>query len=774
MLQRLMQRLHHSTQHRIALVFITLPLLFIMLCTLIIVSLRAPSAHAASSFVTHQGTQFSVNGVPFQVAGSNNYYPIIQPQVMVDDLFANAQAMGLNTMRIWASADIGSLDGTTVKSIDGKKGAVYFQYWDTTTNAPVVNTGATGLQMLDYAIYSAKQHNIRLVLPFVNNWKDFGGMDQYNIWYGLTNHDAFYTNANTQAAYKNYVSTLINHVNSITGVAYKNDPTIMTWELANEPRCAGSSTSASSSCNTSTITTWANTMSTYIKSLDPNHLVAVGDEGFLDYGNGSDYMYTGSAGVDDQQLAALPNIDYVTYHMYPQGWNETYAWATTWIQNHILLANSVGKPAVMEEFGITASDQANRDVYYPQWLNQICGQFSNWQFWILSARSVDSNGNLAGLYQDYDGYTIYYHDASGNVTTEGSMMANIAAKFNSGQCTGVPTPTPTLIPTTTPIPPVTNGALQVAIQQSGLDNAQESDMNVRVTNVSSSAISNVSFRLYFTLDGREPMSNYVIDRYGDYFTGGGSGTSTAIGPTANAYTDAYYTISLGSSSLPSGATWTWNGRLRLSTWASDYSSANDWWHTIFSNTYANTQYVPAYINGAINWGQAPGVIGSGTPIPTSTPGTITPTATSVPPTSTPVKPTSTPVIPTSTSTAPTSTPTPKPTSTPATGTACKATYAIQSQWSGGFSGNITLANTGSATINGWTLKYAFPATGQSVTQGWSGTWSQSGQNVTVTNLSWNSTIAPGSSTTIGFNGAFTTSNPAPTSFTLNGVTCTNG
>src|SRR5215469_11946776 len=89
---------------------ITLPLVFIMLLGLMLVA--HPKAHAASAFVTHQGTQFFVNGAPFQVVGSNNYYPIIEPQVMVDDLFANAETAGFNTMRIWAFADIGSLDGT--------------------------------------------------------------------------------------------------------------------------------------------------------------------------------------------------------------------------------------------------------------------------------------------------------------------------------------------------------------------------------------------------------------------------------------------------------------------------------------------------------------------------------------------------------------------------------------------------------------------------------------------------------------------------------------
>jgi Cellulose binding domain/Glycosyl hydrolases family 16 len=142
-----------------------------------------------------------------------------------------------------------------------------------------------------------------------------------------------------------------------------------------------------------------------------------------------------------------------------------------------------------------------------------------------------------------------------------------------------------------------------------------------------------------------------------------------------------------------------------------------------------------------------------------------------PPTSTPTSVVST-STPTRTATPITTTPT--PTSTVGTGAACKVTYAVSNQWQGGFGANVTVANAGSAAINGWTLKFTFPASGQTVTQGWNATWSQSGQNVTATSMSYNGSLSPGTSTSIGFNGSWTTSNPVPTSFTLNGVTCTNG
>jgi rhamnogalacturonan endolyase len=98
-------------------------------------------------------------------------------------------------------------------------------------------------------------------------------------------------------------------------------------------------------------------------------------------------------------------------------------------------------------------------------------------------------------------------------------------------------------------------------------------------------------------------------------------------------------------------------------------------------------------------------------------------------------------------------------------------YVVTSQWTGGFGASITITNTGPTTINSWTLVFSFAA-GQQVTQGWNGTFSQSGSQVTVTNASYNGSIAPGASVNIGFNGSWTTSNPDPGSFTLNGQPAT--
>lgn len=106
-------------------------------------------------------------------------------------------------------------------------------------------------------------------------------------------------------------------------------------------------------------------------------------------------------------------------------------------------------------------------------------------------------------------------------------------------------------------------------------------------------------------------------------------------------------------------------------------------------------------------------------------------------------------------------------------TACDVTYTVSSQWPGGFSTNVRVRNTGSGTIQGWSLRWTFSG-GQRVIQGWSGTYVQKASEVTVTAASWNSGVAAGGAVNTGFVGTYSGRNPAPTQFTLNGVTCTVG
>ncbi|WBB57275.1 glycoside hydrolase family 6 protein [Verrucosispora sp. WMMD573] len=105
-------------------------------------------------------------------------------------------------------------------------------------------------------------------------------------------------------------------------------------------------------------------------------------------------------------------------------------------------------------------------------------------------------------------------------------------------------------------------------------------------------------------------------------------------------------------------------------------------------------------------------------------------------------------------------------------TQCEVSYTTN-DWPGGFTASVSIKNVGDA-LNGWTLGFTFPNSSQRVGQGWSARWTQSGQNVTAQNESYNGSVASGATVSIGFNGSWSGSNPKPTSFTLNGVTCNGG
>jgi lysophospholipase L1-like esterase len=101
---------------------------------------------------------------------------------------------------------------------------------------------------------------------------------------------------------------------------------------------------------------------------------------------------------------------------------------------------------------------------------------------------------------------------------------------------------------------------------------------------------------------------------------------------------------------------------------------------------------------------------------------------------------------------------------------CRVDYRVTNQWQGGFGADVTITNLGDP-INGWTLTWSYAA-GQSVTQAWNATVTQSGTAVTARNVSYNGAIATNATANFGFNGAWTTANPVPAAFSLNGTPCT--
>ena len=377
------------------------------LCILVGIALPALSQTSAADPIDARGNHFAVRvgdqiyhrGQPFRMAGSNNYYPMYVSQTMVDNLFQTAAAQNFNAFRLWAFLDVGNQDGTN--SVDGPHNGVYFQYFD--GKEPAYNDGATGLQHLDYVIYRAGQLNLKLILPLVNNYDQFGGMDQYVRWAGGQYHDQFYTDTTVRKWYKAWIKHLLNHTNIYTGIKYKDDATIMIWELANEERCAGYGVyPQSSQCTTQTITSWANDVSLYIKSIDSRHLVSPGSEGFYCKDPSSyDFTINCSQGVDAIALAKLPAMDVLSYHLYPDSWGKTPEWGTAWIAEHIADSHQLGDRAIAGEWGLL--EKNIRNPVYNQWEETVLkDKGAGALYWILSAQQDDGT-----LYPDYDGYTVY-------------------------------------------------------------------------------------------------------------------------------------------------------------------------------------------------------------------------------------------------------------------------------------------------------------------------------------------------------------------------------
>lgn len=351
-------------------------------------------------YVRRVGRSFQLSGRPFRPVGASNYYLMYKSPAMVDSLLNTAATSGFNTVRMQGTIVIGNQDGSN--SIHGKADGVYFQYWDGTR--PAFNDGADGLRHLDYVVYKAGQLGLKLIIPLVNNWNDFGGMDQYVRWRGGKYHDDFYTDSQIRRWYKDWLSHLLNRVNTYTGIPYKDDATIMTWELANEPRCRSGSSSAyprSPSCTSRTLIDWADDVSAYLKSIDSQHLVSVGDEGFYCIAGATDWTEDCSEGVDTLALADLPYVDVMSLHMYPDNWEKSVAWGTAWIQRHIRDARSIHERVILGEFGV--HDKATRNPIYKEWTDAVLASDGGGAlYWMLSDKQDDGT-----LYPDYDGYTVY-------------------------------------------------------------------------------------------------------------------------------------------------------------------------------------------------------------------------------------------------------------------------------------------------------------------------------------------------------------------------------
>ncbi|KAF8320837.1 mannanase [Clavulina sp. PMI_390] len=335
-----------------------------------------------TGFVKTSGTSFTLNGSKYHAVGTNGYW-IAQWTNDITQAFSDIAAAGYTTVRT-----LGFNDVTSANEV-----GTYYQVW--ANGVGTLNTGSNGLQVFDTVIATAKSFGIRLIVTLTNNWSDYGGMDVYvsQIVGSGQYHDVFYTNTAVQAAYKKYAAGFVGR--------YVNEPGIMAWELANEPRCAGSSTSASPTCNSTTIYTWAATMSAYIKSIDSNHLVAIGDEGFINNSSSPIYVYNGDGiGIDFVRNLGISTLDFGTFHMYPQSWGESAdpgGFGNQWITDHATAMKNANKPVIVEEFGVTS----NQSAIYASWCaTMVTTGLTGELFWQAGSHFPDGDS------WD-DGYAVY-------------------------------------------------------------------------------------------------------------------------------------------------------------------------------------------------------------------------------------------------------------------------------------------------------------------------------------------------------------------------------
>ncbi|QAY67055.1 glycoside hydrolase 5 family protein [Paenibacillus protaetiae] len=300
-------------------------------------------------FITRSGSLLYEDGKPFRFAGPNIYWLGLDENVggvdwptpfRVNNALDTAVLMGANAVR---SHTLGASVGAP-KSLMPRLG----EY------------NEEAFRRVDYAIKEAANRGLRLIIPFVCNWFYYhGGRETFTKWRGCEDVKLFYTNREVIEDFKAYISSIINRVNSCTGVAYKNDPAIMAWELGNELNDAP--------------VEWTAEIAGFIKSLDPNHLVAHGKQFQLD--------------EDKLMIEALDILD---VHYYPARADELIKDAEK--------VQAAGKVYMSGEYGWADTD-LERFLSAAEHHSAVSGT----QFW-----SLFPHHDECGYVEHYDGFSVHY------------------------------------------------------------------------------------------------------------------------------------------------------------------------------------------------------------------------------------------------------------------------------------------------------------------------------------------------------------------------------
>lgn len=313
-------------------------------------------------FVQRNGTQFMVDDKAFYINGWNSYWlmdhavdEFTRPRVRA--MLQAGAKMGLTVCRTWAFND-GAYNALQISP--GKFDERVFR-------------------ALDHVIAEARQQGIRLLLSLVNNLQAYGGKTQYVKWaleegIGLSSsNDSFFYDPSIRSYFKKYVKTVLTRKNTVNGIEYRDDPTIFAWELMNEPRCM-------SDPSGDTLQDWLKEMTSFVKSIDKNHLLTVGLEGFYGPENPKKSTvnpgeWASALGSDFIRNSKLSTIDFASAHIYPDHWfhdqelEDKLKYVSKWVLSHIEDGDEVlKKPVTFTEFGYSNLNKdfqpSHRDRFY--------------------------------------------------------------------------------------------------------------------------------------------------------------------------------------------------------------------------------------------------------------------------------------------------------------------------------------------------------------------------------------------------------------------------
>lgn len=331
----------------------------------------------SNSFVIQKNGQFECNEKMYSFIGANYWYG----GFLLSDTMNAGKKRLLHELDFLKQKKINNL--RVLLSAEGDSSYPYRVYPSLQKNPLEYNEEV--MKGFDFLLAEASKRDLKIVFVLNNNWEWSGGFGQYLEWAKYGNAPLpktskwdwnlycdyiaqFYTCYACNAWYNKWINYVLNRENNITNLKYKEDPTIMAWELANEPRPMKINAVLDYKI-------WVKETANYIKSIDRNHLVTIGVEGVISTLNDESTF---------SEIHLNKNIDYATIHLWPKTWqwyngmseesvnDSTLQKSINYIEQHAKIMKSINKPLVIEEFGLhrdgnsfsTTSTTKNRDIYY--------------------------------------------------------------------------------------------------------------------------------------------------------------------------------------------------------------------------------------------------------------------------------------------------------------------------------------------------------------------------------------------------------------------------